>query len=413
MFVSLADVRAVEAQLTSLVANLDVDALDAEAAVAVVESLTVIERLASGARMLVLPRAVAGGVWRRSGERRPEDWLARKAGTTPGAARCTIDTGERLGELRQTREAVRTGEVSAEQASVVSDAAGADPDAERDLLELAKRSTPINQLKREAERRKVAAQSRQSQQERYRRIHANRSLRTWTERDGTFRLEARLTPDAGAQVKAALAPHQQAAFEQARADGLAERADAHAADALVAMAQASIAAGPATKLADARLTIRVDLAALDRGWVQRGETCEIDGVGPIPVDIARSYATEAFWAVVIANAVDVQTVSHLGRQVTTTQRSALAERDRCCVVPGCGTTTGLQIDHVADWHLTFRTHIDRLARLCRHHHRLKTVGAATLQRLADGRWRYHVHGGEVRVEPPADTTAYAELALVG
>lgn len=412
MFVSLAEVRALEAQLTSLAANLDVDALDAEAAVAIVESLTTIERLASGTRMLVLPRAVAGGVWRRSGDRRPEDWLARKAGTSPGAARSTIDTGERLTELRETSEAVRKGEVSAEQASVVSDAADADPDAEGDLLDLAKRSTPINRLKREAERRKVAAQSRQSQQERYRRIHANRGLRTWTERDGTFRLEARLTPDAGAQVKAALAPHQQAAFDKARADGLAEGADAYAADALVAMAQASIAAGPASKLPEARLVIRVDLPALDRGWVQRGETCEIDGAGPIPVDIARSYATEAFWAVVVADAVDVRTVSHLGRQVTAAQRSALEARDPCCVVPGCGATGGLQIDHVADWHLTFRTHIDHLARLCRHHHRLKTVGAATLERLADGRWRYTVHGGEVRVEPPA-TAADDQLALVG
>ena len=54
-------------------------------------------------------------------------------------------------------------------------------------------------------------------------------------------------------------------------------------------------------------------------------------------------------------------------------RVALAERDPHCVVPGCGATYDLEIDH---WRLDFArygaTELDNLCRLCPVHHKMKT-----------------------------------------
>jgi hypothetical protein len=69
----------------------------------------------------------------------------------------------------------------------------------------------------------------------------------------------------------------------------------------------------------------------------------------------------------------VTTVCRLGRSIPVALRSALFERDRTCVVPGCDRTAGLECDH---WVVPFAeggpVSLDNLARLCTHHHRLRT-----------------------------------------
>jgi hypothetical protein len=61
-------------------------------------------------------------------------------------------------------------------------------------------------------------------------------------------------------------------------------------------------------------------------------------------------------------------------------RQAIEQRDRVCVVPGCGIASGLEIDHLVPFAQGGPTSIDNLQRLCKHHHRLKTTGRATLTR---------------------------------
>ena len=100
--------------------------------------------------------------------------------------------------------------------------------------------------------------------------------------------------------------------------------------------------------------------------------CEIAGVGPIPVATARELARDAFLTAVVTDGVDIRTVAHLGRAATAHQRTALEARGMHCAVPGCGTTNGLEIDHVDGWAITRRTHIDQLDWLCHHHHDQKT-----------------------------------------
>jgi hypothetical protein len=122
----------------------------------------------------------------------------------------------------------------------------------------------------------------------------------------------------------------------------------------------------------ASVHLRVDLAALRRGHLEDGECCEIPGVGPVPIETARSVLGDAVLHLVITNGSDIATVSNLGRTIRAPLRTALIERDQTCVIPGCNVRDGLEIDHriipvVEDG----ETALWNLARLCHHHHYLR------------------------------------------
>ena len=142
----------------------------------------------------------------------------------------------------------------------------------------------------------------------------------------------------------------------------------------------------------ATVIVRVDLAALRRGRALPGELCEIDGQGSVPVPVAAGLADDAFLACVFTEAGDIRAVAHLGRTVNQTLRTALALRDRHCVVPGCGVGYTLEIDHVVPLESGGDTRLDNLALLCRSHHRMKTYGGWTLERTGptdeDPRWTF-------------------------
>ncbi|HMG31539.1 MAG TPA: HNH endonuclease signature motif containing protein, partial [Jiangellaceae bacterium] len=99
--------------------------------------------------------------------------------------------------------------------------------------------------------------------------------------------------------------------------------------------------------------------------------CEISGVGPIPVPVARGLLGQAVLKLVITRGVDVANVTHLGRGPTAAQRLALAWASPGCTVTGCGRTR-IEYDHREPWARTRRTRLDELDPLCRYHHDLKT-----------------------------------------
>ena len=141
------------------------------------------------------------------------------------------------------------------------------------------------------------------------------------------------------------------------------------------------------------VVVRVDLDALLRGHAEGGECCEIDTQGPIPVAMARDMANDSFLRLVFHRAGDIRAVSHLGRTINRSLRTALVLRDTTCVVPGCGTSWGLEIDHVIPFAEGGPTELDNLALLCHHHHYLKTYEGWVLSRTGTGpdggpRWRF-------------------------
>jgi hypothetical protein len=141
------------------------------------------------------------------------------------------------------------------------------------------------------------------------------------------------------------------------------------------------------------VVVRVDLAALLRGHAEDGELCEIDNQGPIPVPMARDLANDSFLRLVFHHAGDIRAVSHLGRTINRCLRTALVHRDTTCVVPGCGVSLGLEIDHLVPFAEGGPTELDNLALLCHHHHFLKTYEGWVLTRTGTHdtgrpRWRF-------------------------
>jgi hypothetical protein len=117
--------------------------------------------------------------------------------------------------------------------------------------------------------------------------------------------------------------------------------------------------------------LRVDVEALRRGHAQPGELCEIAGVGPVPVSVAREVLGEAIVKLIITDGVDVVNVTHLGRGPTAAQRAALLWINPACSVLGCPRSR-IEFDHQKPWAETHHTRLDELDGLCQFHHDLKT-----------------------------------------
>ncbi len=368
------------------VASLEPRTLRGDDAARLLKLFAEAERLAAAGKALAARRVEETNAWRGGGHRSAASWLAAATGSSVGSAVGTLATARRLEDLPATAEARRHGRLSEAQAAEIAAAAATNPDAEDELLAAA-RTEPVAALRQHCQRVKASAAD--DEAARQRALHRSRRLRHWTDADGAFRLDLRTTPDAGATIVANLKPFCDRAFAEARAGGRRESSEAYAADALVAMADAAASAGEGAggRGPRAMVHVRVDHDALVRGHVEAGEVCEVPGVGPIPVATARAWAGDAVLSALVTKGVDVVAVAHAGRSVTAAQRAALEERDRTCVVAFCALSRGLEIDHVDGWAVTRTTTLERLARLCRWHHHLKTYCGYRLEGCA-GDWRF-------------------------
>jgi hypothetical protein len=133
--------------------------------------------------------------------------------------------------------------------------------------------------------------------------------------------------------------------------------------------------------------VRVDHAALVRGQRNGDETCEIAGVGPVPVATARALSSDAILAAVLTDGADVKRVAHLGRTIPARLRTALEARDPECAVPGCHARHRLEIDHVKPCAEGGLTSMENLVRLCPSHHHMKTYLGYRLQGRP-GEWKW-------------------------
>jgi hypothetical protein len=372
--------EAIGAALAS-VGSMECTQLSAEEAATAVERFAELERIALAGRTLAGRRVERSKVWRDEGFSTPARWMAAKAQTTVAAAIATIETGRRIESLPETRQALVAGALSGVQVAEIALAATADPSAEPNLLETARTET-VSGL-RERCRFVVNAVSRDDEAEE--RIHRSRYVRTWMDADGSFRLDAKFTADAGARLKAAVDGRARVLRERTRRVGSPERAEAYCADALLSLADE---ASPRPR---AVVHVHVDEKAWERGRVERGETCSIPGVGPISVSAARRLAGDGVVKAVLTQGADVTRVAHFGRTIPARVRTAVESRDMTCVVPGCDETKNLEIDHVVPMAEGGPTKLDNLARLCRWHHSLKTHRGWRLTGVP-GRWNFFKPG---------------------
>jgi hypothetical protein len=388
--------------LRRVLSGLEPDRLSTHQAAAVVEAAAEVERLAGSIKLLAASRASKSRRWAAEGHRSAAGWIADKTLGSFGDAISTLETSARLDALPQTAEALRRGEISPAQAKEVAVATRLDPRAEGELLEVAARGS-MKKLKERA--RDVAARSGSKQTEiaRYRAIHKSRYLRHWSDIDGGFRLDARLAPDCGARLVACIDSEAKRLADEAESRGKSLRPEASKADALVELVTS---AGPPAGRARSRgagrgtdsVVVRVDAQALRRGFVKGTETCEIRGVGPVPVVTARRVLGDSFVKIIVTDGVDVKAVCHVGRTVDAHVLSALEERDRECVVPGCEVTERLESHHfLTDFAECGTTSLDGLARVCKRHHDLITYKG---YKLTGGPGKWALVGPRTRAQGP-------------
>ena len=380
----LADIRSA---LTSYAADFAAVRLGPGQPEQVLEDAAAVEAMASTIKSLTAAFLADTGHWRDSGHRSEAAALAAETGISTGAARDAIDTGRRLETQPEVAAAARAGRLSAAQASMVANAAEANPTATPRLLQSAAR-TSLAELREECA--KVKASAEPDPEARYARIHAGRDLRSYVDIEGIWHLSAKGTPVAGAQIMAGLEPLAERLFHEARVEGRREAPGAYAFDALVELAttatstdSAADPSAPSTpgskpnrrrKGAAVKLLLRVDYEAFLRGVVLEGETCEVAGYGPVPMSVVHELLEtgDPFVAAILTKGKALVGVAHLGRKPTAYQQTALEWLYPTCAAQGCTARARLQRDHRIDWAKSHITKFEWLDLLCPREHDLKT-----------------------------------------
>jgi hypothetical protein len=333
-----------------------------------------IERLAASAKTLLAARVDEAGDWKRAGARSAADHLAKLGGTTAYAARRALETSKQAAELPVVAEALRGGQLSNVQAAAVADAAAADPSAGSRLVRTAL-STNVRELRDECLRTKAAADP--DPDATYRRIHTERRAQFYTDLEGGRNLYARGNADQMSRIEKALEPLVDDLFKKAWGEGRHEPREVYVFDALVMRAEQDPAAEPepGTKKRAPKPRflglLHAPFEALVRGALEGEETCEIVGVGPIPIRTARELLGESILKLVITKGVDVANVVHLGRGPTAAQRIALLWTSPKCSNIECSRMM-VEVDHNNPWADKQETVLGNLDPFCGHDHDLKT-----------------------------------------
>jgi hypothetical protein len=324
--------------------------------------------------------------WSSSG-----DWFTHLAGTHPRTGRRAVRHAKLLvGERSLTRDALRDGLVSPEQAAVIVDALEELPtnphlreQAEKTLLDeagrlhagdLAKAARHLAHVidpdgaEKQAEK-DLAAQDRAA--------HLGRYLALTDDGAGGVRLRGRGTVEDAARIRAALLPLTKPtpATEPGTGTDCAEVEDVrdHGArmwDALVDVATIATHTRlvPDAHGARPRITVTTSLDAL-KGAIDWTTRCD-DGTELSPAAVRRLACDADIIPVALGTHGEVLDVGRAHRLVTPALWRALVCRDRHCAFPGCTRPPVMgHAHHITHWADHGPTALHNLVLLCGHHHR--------------------------------------------
>jgi hypothetical protein len=358
MFASL---DAARISLNSVALEFDAAALTPEAARRVVDQLGSITRLVDG---------MLGKAAKRMAETSADNGcatVARMLGVGTGEVRSAVDTAKKLENLPATDAAVRAGQLSAKEATLIADTATINPSEEQHLLSIVKQG--LVPLRDECLKARAAVEDPKQRSERQ---HRDRAFRWWTDRDGMWSGHFRYSPEIGAQVKAAIEKQAQRIFREHKAGTDHESNDAYAADAVAGFILDQ--SGEKTAAPNVTVHVVVGHETLRSGELVPGEVCEIPGVGPVDVNWVREQLGSAFVTAIISKGKDILTVAHLGRHIPAELQTALLAGGRECDAEGCNHRGYLERDHVHEHAKGGPTSYKNLCWLCYRHHKLKTSG---------------------------------------
>jgi len=311
------------------------------------------------------------------------EWVARTTGATPSQARESLTTTRSLVSCPATSDAVASGAVSMSQAREIVRAEAAVPGSEASLLAVAA-TQGMAGLRAEARRVVLGSIDRD---ELHRRQWAARSVRHWVDGEGMVAGQFRLPPEVGVPFVNRLDRETDRVRRAARKRGSSDARDAHAADALLRLMKG----GGKGRAGRADVVYVCDLRAAARGHTHGDELCHVVGGGPVPVDVVRAAAVDAFVKVVVRDGTKVDTIVHYGRHIPALLRSVLELGDperldgAVCVETGCDRRHDLEWDHddpVANHGLTS---YENLKPRCKPDHWTKTERDRKAGKLGAGR----------------------------
>ena len=225
-------------------------------------------------------------------------------------------------------------------------------------------------------------------------------------------VDAAFEPLVGAKIIAELERRADRLFrQQSRAKGTIDTPEQRLADAMAALAQ-NASLTPLGKRRGPRTLVRliVHKTAAERGHTTPGEKCETAQGTPLPMAAVDTALLDPDTKVqeVHTDGVDVQAIRTTGRYIPQRLRDALEATGMRCVVPGCGRTRNLEIDHTTERRDGGPTTLRNLGWLCPPHHRLKTRRLYQLTRDQNGNWHWQPNNRarrptEARREPAPAT----------
>jgi hypothetical protein len=366
--------RELEAAVKALgraVAELVPEQLDADRAVVLLKLFAQAGKYADAGQALVAREIEASGAHVSRGHRNAAELVAATAGVAMHRAGVMVEVGRRLEEQPLTDEAFRGGELSLDQAGIVSEAVTASPDDEEHLLEVAGRAT-VRALRSRAREVRLAAEG--DRETLYERQQALRELRHGRDRDGMVWGHFRLPPDVGVPLVNRVEKEADRLYRGA--DREARRTRKHAQFAADALARVVVGdTKPST--GGSEVVLHVSYDAVRRGRLAPGELCRLESGDDVPLYVARHFldSGDTFVKGVLVDGTEVRRVKHFGRRIPAAVRTALRSEAMLrdgevrCAVPGCDRTAGLQWHHVEPHARGGPTSIDNLEPRCPHDHR--------------------------------------------
>jgi hypothetical protein len=318
-------------------------------------------------------------------------WLAWRIGLDLGTAREKVRVANALAQLPQIDEALRVGRLSYAKVRALTRVATATNEAK--LLDLALAATGA-QLER------ICRGYRGAMNQDRLCVPEDRSVRKRLLPAGMVKLELVLSADEADLVMRAVDCARQVSAETPAAEARSGESPAWPSrpDGVVALAESYLAGnrGDGAGADRYQVMVHVDQDPLAPDGVMAA-TLE-DGTG-VSAETFRRIACDC--GVVAASGDDpaAMSVGRRTRAIPPAIRRALQLRDHGCCFPGCTHTRFLHGHHLRHWLHGGETSLANLLLLCPFHHHLVHEGGWTIDRDADGNWRFVAPTGKGIANP--------------
>lgn len=400
--------------------------------------------------------------WGGGGLRSCAHWLNWRIGTSLGAAREQVRVGRALSELPLTRAAFSSGEMSYSKVRAITRVAT--PEMEEHFIELARHATAsqLEQIVRDYRNADPDEEARRAN------LREHRFVTTYTDHDGMVVIRARLSPDDGAVVLAAIELARSVLAEEAKtearaaaeadrpvdvpagtSDGADDRSEdvpagtpevdndgdaghehvpaetsevpyeARIADGLVAVCASVLENGLSEETAEHKVSVIVHVDETVLSDPSAPGCAHIEGIGAIAGHTAARLACDGAVSRLLFRPDGIVEQVGATRVIPTSMRRALLARDRGCRFPGCTSRRFIHAHHVIFASRGGPTALSNLVALCSHHHHLIHEGGFRLEMEASGTVRIFSPDGDpvpavprCRQVPPkwrddrADRTSY-------